>query len=327
MSVDTSPNLFLLRDALKGAIKELDKADASPSNALAFLEGLDAADLQKHEQLVMALQVIAGELRSGSVEEAQTLLAETLDTATGLLPRFRIVLIDNTEHWTDEALRAKAGKIWDAYLYDENRATHLAELTPSYELTYLYCTAENQLPEDMEEVLLLNGSGDSPVIYMHCAQVDAISWDRKVACGEPSDPGADCYESLLEGEREYYCANVSIQTPRTPLLRDLVGVVIELVQASDLQRAEQIFVKDVLTYDAHPSIKSALQDIHSKQPLTEGSIAALKQLRDSLGHSVMSTKIVDAVHEGTGRGPGQDMQQVAASPAPVPDVNARGPSF
>lgn len=154
-----------------------------------------------------ARDLLAG--KDGVAEELKSYCARIGEQ----LPDFRIVLLDETRDWTDDGLVGRAGKIWSAYLYDANRSVHLAELTPSYELEYLYCTAEGELTEDDRETLQMHGGPEGGVIYVHCSEIDRIEWSRKHACGIFVDPNADSYRDLMESEIEYYRGNVVVDVP------------------------------------------------------------------------------------------------------------------
>lgn len=158
---------------------------------------------------------LCAELAEDGQAETAALRVRTYQASlAATLPDFRIVLRDETRDWADEALVEKAGSIWGAYLYDANRAVCLAELTPSYELHYLYTTAQNELPDDMQEILQQHGAPEDGAIYMHCRGVDAIPWSHKHVCGVPNDTGVDTYRELVDAQIEHYKCNYAIDTPR-----------------------------------------------------------------------------------------------------------------
>lgn len=290
MSDKPEPNLFLLRDALQNAIKELDKPEPSSRFAMSFLGGYDLTNLSKDSEVLATLTMAAGELRTGSLAETKNMLEDVLAQVRTELPRFRIVLMDESEHWTDKALVAAAGKIWAAYLYDETRRVHLAELTPSYELRYLYSSTENHVDDDMDETIRLNGDGGEPYTYMHCGRVDSIPWDKKLPCGEPTDPAADSYQALADSEYEHYISNICKEVPCKNSLRDMLGVVVELAEAGELKKAELIF-EDLLDYaNTPPQVLAAIKEIRA-MPFEE-SLLNLKKLhlgyRDLEGFAVIA---------------------------------------
>ena len=65
---------------------------------------------------------------------------------------FRVILIDETEHWTDE-LKEICGTISTAYLYDNAVDVYCAELTPSKELTPLYYVIGNEVSDEVRELV------------------------------------------------------------------------------------------------------------------------------------------------------------------------------
>lgn len=268
MSDKPEPNLFLLRDVVRDVINELEKPGPNSKDALAFLEGYDVEELSKNSPFRMPLQVAASELRTGSLAEALNMFHDIQHDVRKELPRFRIVLFDETGFWTDPAIVAAAGKLWGAYLYDENRRVHVAELTASHELTYLYTSTENQVDDDIDEIIRLNGDGGEPVTYVHCSRIDAMSWDHKRPCGAPADTQAENYDALVESEREYYVANVSFETPGTPILKDLLGVVVDLAEAGEMRKAKSIFDAEVCKLAVAPYINRALE-IFKKMSFTD----------------------------------------------------------
>ncbi len=288
MSSDVEPNFYPLRDGLRTFIKEFATTPAtmpagSMTSALrSFVGGLD---LPENDSVVGQLRAAVGEVRDGKVGEATAMLEEVLAEVQSRLPRFRIVLMDETEGWTDAALKAQAGKIWAAYLYDENRQVRIADISPSYEMHYLYCTAENPLPEDMAEILVTHGDGGQDVSYNYCRQIDGIAWDRKQACGKSADPTADDYAALVEAEIEHYKCNVGIQTPRAPRWQDLVDVVIERFEGGATGAAASLLESVVLKLEAMPlPVKDALIAINAsywvQNPAPAEIVADLRQLLD-----------------------------------------------
>lgn len=212
-------NYFPLVESLNEALSSLD--GGSVQDAASLLQNISREwrerniqfrDADPARNIVAATAAMADQLNAGEGGVGEALCA-LRDQITQSLPDFRLVLIDETGDWADEELVSRAGKIWAAYLYDANRATHLAEITPSYELHYLYSTAEGDLPEGDQETLLIHG-GPEGAHYMHCRAIDRMDWSRKHACGTPSEPGADSYQALVESEIEHYRANCAIDCPQ-----------------------------------------------------------------------------------------------------------------
>ena len=211
-------NYYVLQKAIQETIKDFGAGDwvggrATLTNLVADENLFDI--LPEDDSVRTGLAQALVEMNAGATYDAalETLNAVAADVATRL-PKFRILLTDETRDWTDEALKEKAGKIWGAYLYDENRGVHLADMSPSYELHYLYCTAENRLPDDMEEILTLSGGDRQDVSYGYCRSVDARDARFKYDCGQPSDPAADSYDAMVESEIEHYRCNICFDVPR-----------------------------------------------------------------------------------------------------------------
>lgn len=67
--------------------------------------------------------------------------------------KLKVVEIDETQYWSDDIV-AKAGKLFGVYLYDERVEVFMAELTPSYCLTFLYTNTENHVDDDTHDQIL-----------------------------------------------------------------------------------------------------------------------------------------------------------------------------
>lgn len=103
------------------------------------------------------------------------------ETNTEYKPKICIVKIDETQYWTDKGLvEACGGKIFAAYMYDENWRVHCAELTPSYELEFLEYQPGNYIEDSDEcervDTMLSDAQHDNPesVTYRHCRDIDRI---------------------------------------------------------------------------------------------------------------------------------------------------------
>lgn len=77
----------------------------------------------------------------------------------------RVILIDETEYWTDE-MKEACGKISCAYLYDNAVNTYCAEITPSKELHPLYYVTENEISDELHEEMLNTFNTTEEVRYM-----------------------------------------------------------------------------------------------------------------------------------------------------------------
>lgn len=99
-------------------------------------------------------------------------------------PDFRAVAIPES-HW-DEKVTAVLGKIQTVYAYDATEAVHLAEITPSYALTFMKNVCERPFTDakgeaDIEKVFnsigydyeidFENDDGGERITYMHCRNV------------------------------------------------------------------------------------------------------------------------------------------------------------
>jgi hypothetical protein len=99
--------------------------------------------------------------------------------------QINIVKFDETQYWTDEAFKAKVGKIFGVYLYNPNVVTHCCELTPSYELehmgavlsgtgTFDFAEASDEEREALFEYLREGIKDDEPCCYRHCSDIDRM---------------------------------------------------------------------------------------------------------------------------------------------------------
>lgn len=213
-------NLFPVYEAAQAILNEMkgDRLDQALVVGRKLLPDTGIEDLEEDDLIRINLSASAEEAANHNGRKAVELLEAAVSEIKGRLPQFRILLKDETDGWTDQALKDKAGRIWTAYLYDETRKVHIADVSPSYEMHYLYCTAENKLPDDLEELLVTHGDGGESIHYEYCRGVDAAPEKYKQDCGGPSDPGADGYSALVESEVEYYRSNVGIQVPRADAL-------------------------------------------------------------------------------------------------------------
>lgn len=126
-----------------------------------------------------------------------------------------IVAYDETSYWSDEIKEkiGKDGKILAYYLFDSSKHIHLAEITPSYELKWLYNRVEtsSELSEDeIHEIEVNNGGSDEDVIYVHTnsemGMIEDIDFgtdnDKKEACASDEE-----YNEYIDRVIEYYRSN------------------------------------------------------------------------------------------------------------------------
>jgi hypothetical protein len=153
------------------------------------------------------------------------------------LPQFCLVSIDETEGWNMNVLGEDVGEcvidkiksIKGVHLYDKNRATRLCEMTPSYELYFLYNEIEydldvsDKLVEKIEDTVSWWNSNRNYVSYCHIYEIDDNShkyimpiynWEDYYEWCEEEDKDPieeDSYEKwydeMLEKSIEYYTAN------------------------------------------------------------------------------------------------------------------------
>ena len=80
--------------------------------------------------------------------------------------KLKVVEIDETHGWSDDIV-AKAGRLFGVYLYDERVQTFMAELTPSYCLTFLYTNTENHVDDDTHEEIMNSENHESTYLHVH----------------------------------------------------------------------------------------------------------------------------------------------------------------
>ncbi len=88
---------------------------------------------------------------------------------------FRYVKLDETKHW-NESIVKRAGKIEGVYIYDDEVATHLCELAPSYELhfiesQYSECPDSQDDRERLYDDILEGNMDTESVTYMHVSAI------------------------------------------------------------------------------------------------------------------------------------------------------------
>ena len=173
------------------------------------------------------------EFLSGSAKSL-TMLDQSIANIKVRLPRFKIVILDETDKWTASAYITEAGKIWTAYLYDEERKVSRTATRPSYELQFLYSTAENIVTN---ERLTQERSSGAHYISACCQDIDTISWQQKYYCGHPRNEHAQSYKAMQQAQHEHYLANVCLATPRTPCVHMLVEAAHQQYKDGDFMAA------------------------------------------------------------------------------------------
>lgn len=201
----------------------------------AILSGVDLlCDFSQWERTPDQISRIFHHLDRGSAGAAKQLLDEMIAKNAPLVPRFRIVIFNETNKWTNPGLVKAAGEIFGSYLYDENRKVHIASGRASYELTHLYSTSTHQLSKKMGNMLHDSSSGREDIIR-NCTDVDKIDWRHKHFCGEPKTPNANNYKELRESEARYYQRDHAIEVPRPVDLQMVLSAADQqLLAGSDL---------------------------------------------------------------------------------------------
>jgi hypothetical protein len=130
--------------------------------------------------------------------------------------QFRVVLLEQTNEWNDD-IKQRAGRIFAAYLLDAGRETNCAELTPSYDLTYLYRTStKGHDDEDLQATLIAEPDGEGGK-YVHCKVIDNLPESRVYKWNglpfERAGTEDETYEKLFEDCVDYFRGNVKIDLP------------------------------------------------------------------------------------------------------------------
>lgn len=103
--------------------------------------------------------------------------------------RFNWIALDETEYWyfsrDDFTL---PDRVYGVYIYDPEKHVHCCELTPSYELLWVYNTYicfDQRNDEEREAIVdsIVLGAQSEPVTYMHTYDVDALREKRPLHCG------------------------------------------------------------------------------------------------------------------------------------------------
>lgn len=98
--------------------------------------------------------------------------------------KFRVLLLDETENWQEDIVKAAGGQILGVYLYNPNSVTHCCELTPSFDLIFMNSVPleypEDETARDVLQMDLLEGNAQCESdIYMHCHDVDKLPHIRR----------------------------------------------------------------------------------------------------------------------------------------------------
>lgn len=124
----------------------------------------------------------------------------------------KAIVLDETRYWRDD-ITARAGKIYQTYLFDASLGVHCCEITPSYELWPLYATP---LDEDEEGALrdeILLAESDE-IRHFHCRSVDAARPETVQYLGVFEIDPDETRDQTIERLIEHYRGNPVLQTPR-----------------------------------------------------------------------------------------------------------------
>lgn len=149
------------------------------------------------------------------------------DGGAPVVPDLCLVRLDTTENYRDGApdLIEQGGRLWDVYLFDRTRRVHAAELTPSYELEYLYSDSDRAPDDDdareafSEKLDNANAQNDL-TIYVHCRRLDTkANTPNVVPVGAPTiaewadlleghdGDREEAHRALMEGQGEHERCN------------------------------------------------------------------------------------------------------------------------
>lgn len=134
-------------------------------------------------------------------------------------PSLRLFVRDESKGCTEDFLKRCGGKLFGVYIFDENLHVHCAEVTPSFEMEFLYFEPA-RFPEDdsnrdeLHDELAECGYGMPGPCYVHvfsgerlkkCKKLRKISdedWQELV-----DEHGEEAHRKYMEKEIEHYNAN------------------------------------------------------------------------------------------------------------------------
>jgi len=126
------------------------------------------------EEKVMAKKRTSRKPKRGSRKPVRRNPAE-------IKPDWRLVKLDERQHWRDD-IKAMTTEIFGVYAYDKNKHVHVAEITPSYELTFIdfdygetpKVADDDDLREQLNEMILEGKAEQESGTYMHVRDLDAL---------------------------------------------------------------------------------------------------------------------------------------------------------
>ena len=132
-------------------------------------------------------------------------------------PDWRAIVFDETDHWFLCESAPFVASMIGVYIYDANSRVYLCEVTPSYQLIYLYSDVifrdvlwgpfSDSLREEVRDALLYSVSGmEDMTHYRHVSDVDLVPAENKVAYG-PVDDWSELKDRGEEQVREYFQGN------------------------------------------------------------------------------------------------------------------------
>lgn len=116
--------------------------------------------------------------------------------------KLKIVVIPDDMRTWDKDLAALTGQIRSVYFFNPEKIYRLCELTPSYELHFLYYQTENEIDDGTEEKLMEN-QPENPVVYYHCQTIQQYC-QKDFSMQVDAD---ESHEEMMENARDYLTAN------------------------------------------------------------------------------------------------------------------------
>lgn len=120
----------------------------------------------------------------------------------------RVIAFDHTSHWN--IIMPEKCKMLSVYAYDDEKATHLCEITPSRECHYLgtipteIFDGEEEREKFLDQIMEGDGQTES-IAYYHCRDVDP----RGFVKGCDADNDEDEEDNAMENTEENFRCNQS----------------------------------------------------------------------------------------------------------------------
>jgi len=87
--------------------------------------------------------------------------------------KFNLVALEETQYWNPEIIQ-KTGRIFTAYAYTPDEATHCCEITPSYYLIPVDFFTEKEIDDEFQGELLGDWRAATEPCYVHCSSIDRM---------------------------------------------------------------------------------------------------------------------------------------------------------